>query len=418
MANNQKNSPFESFLARLNKAADIINLEQRFRDILSRPERTIIVSLPVKMDDGSVKVFEGYRVVHSTVMGPSKGGIRYADFVDLDEVKALAGWMSLKCAVVGLPYGGAKGGITLNPKSMSEGELERVTRAYTRQLKDVFGVDSDIPAPDMNTSGREMAWLFHEYSRIKGYTPGVVTGKPLELGGSQGRVPATGWGVVVTGMHALNKLGMDPKKQTVTCAVHGFGNVGSWAAKFFEDEGLKIVAISDHTGGYYNENGVNIHEAVKHLKAHKSLAGFTGGSSITNDGLLTLNVDVLAPCAIENCITLENAKDIKAKVIVEGANGPVAAEADDVLNEKGIFIVPDILANSGGVTVSYFEWVQNRRGHYYSEAEIQTKVYPMLTNAFENVYNAHKKYNCAMRVAAYIVAVERVASGIQLEGTY
>ncbi len=420
MANtSQKLSPFASFMARLTTAAGVLKLEQRYLDILSNPEKINIVSLPVKMDDGSVKVFEGYRVIHSTVMGPSKGGIRYADFVDLDEVKALAAWMTLKCAVVGLPYGGAKGGITLNPKNMSLGELERVTRAYTRSLKDIFGVDTDIPAPDMNTSGREMAWIAHEYARLKGGNfPGVITGKPLELGGSKGRAQATGFGVMLTCMHALKKLGIDPKTQTVTCAVHGFGNVGSWAAKLMEEQGLKIVAIGDHTGGYYNENGLNISEAFDYVTANKSLEGYTGGKAISNGELLTLNVDVLSPSAIENCITLENAKDIKAKIIVEGANGPVAAEADAVLNEKGIFIVPDVLANAGGVTVSYLEWCQNRFGYYYSEDEVLKMAEPMLSNAFERVYEAHKKHNTPMRIAAYIVAVERVSKGIAMQGEY
>lgn len=417
MANQSKPSPFESFMTRLNASAEIIKLEQRYLDILSRPERTFMVSLPVRMDDGSVKVFEGYRVQHSTVMGPSKGGIRYADFVDLDEVKALAGWMTLKCAVVGLPYGGAKGGITVDPTKLSEGELERLTRAYTRALKDVFGVDTDIPAPDMNTGGREMAWITHEYGRLKGgIFPGVITGKPLELGGSQGRTPATGWGVMITCMLALKKLGLDPK--TISCAVHGFGNVGSWGAKFLYEQGLKIVAIGDHTGAYYNADGLDIPAAFAHREAHKSLEGFTGGSKITNEALLELDVDVLAPCAIENCITSDNVNNIKAKVIVEGANGPIAAEADAVINSKGIFVVPDILANAGGVTISYLEWCQNRFGYYYSEKQIFDMAEPMMENAFERVYNSHKKHNCPMRLAAYAVAVERVSGGIRMQGFY
>lgn len=419
MANQSKPSPFESFMARLTASASIIKLEQRYLDILSNPERTFIVSLPVKMDDGSVKVFEGYRVQHSTVMGPSKGGIRYADFVDLDEVKALAGWMTLKCAVVGLPYGGGKGGITVNPKQLSIDELERLTRAYTRAMKDVFGVDTDIPAPDMNTGGREMAWIANEYSRLKGgIFPGVITGKPLELGGSQARTPATGWGVMKTCMLALNKLGMDPKSKTITCAVHGFGNVGSWGAKFLYEQGLKIVAISDHTGAYHNENGLDIPTAFAYRESKGSLEGFTGGKKITNEELLELNVDVLAPCAIENCITSDNVNNIKAKVIVEGANGPIAAEADTVINEKGIFVVPDILANAGGVTISYLEWCQNRFGYYYSEKQVFDMAEPMMENAFERVYNAHKNHNCPMRLAAYVVAVERVSGGIKMQGFY
>lgn len=412
----EKQSPFASLMARFNEAADLINLDQRFRDVLTAPEKVIIVSLPVKLDDGTTRVFEGYRVVHSTVLGPSKGGIRFAPFVDLDEVKALAGWMTFKCALVGLPYGGAKGGITLNPKIRSVDELERITRAYTRALKDVFGEDSDIPAPDMGTSYREMTWIFHEYSRIYGYTPGVVTGKPLHLGGSKGRVPATGWGTMRSAILALEKMKLDPKD--CSCAVHGFGNVGSWAAKLLSDEGLKIVAISDHTGGIYSKDGFDVRNAVEYVKTNGTLEGYAGGTSITNQELLALDVDVLVPAAIENVITENNADTIRAKLIVEGANGPVSSGADAILDEKGILIVPDILANAGGVTVSYFEWVQNRRGHYYSEQEIQDKTNPILTDAFERVYKAHEDYKCSMRIAAYVVAIERLATGIDLEGNF
>ncbi len=412
----ERPSPFASLIARFNEAANIIDLAQRFRDILSAPERVMIVHLPVKLDDGTTRVFEGYRVIHSTVLGPSKGGIRYAPFVDLDEVKALAGWMSFKSALVGLPYGGAKGGITLNPKVRSVDELERITRAYTRALKDVFGEDSDIPAPDMGTSSREMTWIFHEYSRIYGYTPGVVTGKPLGLGGSKGRVPATGWGVMRSSMQAIEKLGWDAN--SCTCAVQGFGNVGSWAAKLLLEQGLKIVAISDNTGGFYNEDGLDIDGAIAHIKEYGHLGKWEGGSHLTNEELLTLDVDVLVPAAIENVITGENAENIQAGMIVEGANGPVSAEADVTLDRKGIFIVPDILANAGGVAVSYLEWVQNRRGHYYSEQEIQVKTNPILSTAFEQVYEAHKTYDCSMRIAAYIVAIKRLAEAIDLEGNF
>ncbi len=415
-ASQSRQSAYESLIARFNQAADLVNLDQRFRDIISVPERVVNVNLPVKLDDGTTRVFEGYRVIHSTVLGPAKGGIRYAPFVDLDEVKALAGWMTLKCSLVGLPYGGAKGGITLNPKIRSTDELERITRAYTRALKDVFGEDSDIPAPDMGTSQREMAWIFHEYSRIYGYTPGVVTGKPLDLGGSKGRIPATGWGVMLSTKLALEKLGWDINQ--TTCAVQGFGNVGSWAAKLLSDEGMKVLAISDNTGGVYNAEGLDVRDAVRYVKANGSLDGFQGGSSITNAELLALDVDVLIPAALENVINQENAHDIQAKLIVEGANGPVSSGADGVLDRKGILIIPDILANAGGVTVSYFEWVQNRRGHYYSEEEIKDKTAPILTTAFESVYKAHHTYNCSMRLAAYIVAIERLANAIDLEGNF
>ena len=412
----QKLSPYASFMARMTEAARIINLDTRFKDIISVPEKVIQVHLPVKLDDGTTRVFEGYRVIHSTVLGPSKGGIRYTPFVDLDEVKALAGWMTLKAALVGLPYGGAKGGITLNPKVRSVDELERITRAYTRALKDVFGEDSDIPAPDMGTSYREMAWIFHEYSRIYGYTPGVVTGKPLHLGGSKGRIPATGWGVMLQTMLGIEKMKWKPKDCSV--AVQGFGNVGTWTARLLQEKGVRIMAISDHTGGYYNENGIDVMHAINYVQEHGTLAGYDEGSYITNDELLKLEVDILIPAAIENVITESNADEIQAKMIVEGANGPVSSNADPILDKKGIFIIPDILANSGGVAVSYLEWVQNRRGHYYPESEVTEKTEPLLVEAFENVYNTHLKYKCSMRIAAYIAAIERVSTGIDLEGNF
>jgi glutamate dehydrogenase (NAD(P)+) len=409
-------SPFDSLLKRFNAAADILKLEDRFRKILSVPEKIVNVSLPVTMDDGTTEVYQGYRVVHSTTMGPAKGGIRYAPFVHLDEVKALAGWMTLKCAVVSLPYGGGKGGIIVDPTKLSDGEKERLTRAYTRALKDVFGVDKDVPAPDMNTGGREMAWIADEYSRYYGWQPGVVTGKPLELGGSQGRVAATGRGVMVTALCALQEMGLDPMK--VTAAFQGFGNVGSWGAKLLAQKGVKVVAISDHTGGYYNAAGLNVLDAFNYCQANKHLAGWTGGTPISNSELLELDVDILAPCALEDQITQENAPNIKAKLIVEGANGPISASADAILESKGIMIVPDILANAGGVTVSYFEWVQNRLGHYWSEADVFHKEDEIMKNAFNNVYATHKKYGCSMRLAAYVVGIQRVATGLRLKGGY
>lgn len=412
-----KQTPYDSFMERFNAAADIVNLDERYRAILGSPEKIIQVSLPVKLDNGKTKVFAGYRVIHSTVLGPSKGGIRYSTHVDQDEVKALASWMTLKCAIVGIPYGGGKGGIAVDPKARSEDELERLTRAYARKLKDIFGTNSDIPAPDMNTSGREMAWIFDEYSRVFGYEPGVVTGKPVELGGSKGRVPATGRGVMTTAMCAIDVLGWNPSD--LTCAVQGFGNVGSWGAKLLAEKGVKIVAISDVSGGYYNPDGLDIEAALKYQSANKrSLAGWTGGAHITNEALLELDVDILAPCALEDQITERNAHNIKAKLIVEGANGPVSASADEMLDSKGILIVPDILANAGGVTVSYFEWVQNRRGHYYTEDEINAKADPLLQNAFVAVHKTSKKHKCSMRLAAYIVGIQRVARGIEMKGYY
>jgi glutamate dehydrogenase/leucine dehydrogenase len=413
----EKLSPYDSLMQRFNEAADIISLDERFRNVIAAPEKLVEVTLPVKLDDGKTKVYRGYRVIHSTVLGPSKGGIRYSTHVDSDEVKALAGWMTLKCAIVGLPYGGAKGGISINPRNRSVEELERLTRAYTRSMKEVFGVNKDIPAPDMNTSGREMAWIFDEYSRIFGYEPGVVTGKPIELGGSQGRVAATGRGVMTTAMCAMEKLGWDPNN--VTVAVQGFGNVGSWAARLLEQKGCTIVAISDVSGAYYNPDGINVEAAIDYsTRNNNSLEGFAGGKIITNEELLELDVNLLAPCALEDQITEKNAANIKAKLIVEGANGPVSANADETLDKNGALIVPDILANAGGVTVSYFEWVQNRRGHYYTEKEINEKADPMLQRAFDEVWQQSKAAGCSMRLAAYIVGIRRVAKGIEMKGFY
>ncbi|MFM2376586.1 MAG: hypothetical protein RLZZ165_1683, partial [Bacteroidota bacterium] len=358
----------------------------------------------------------GSRVINSTVLGPSKGGIRYSEHVDKDEVMALAGWMTLKCSIAGLPYGGAKGGITVNPKNYSEAELERLTRAYTRRLKEVFGVDSDIPAPDMNTGGREMAWILDEYSRYYGWQPGVITGKPIELGGSHGRTAATGRGVMTTAMCAMKELGWDPKK--VTAAVQGFGNVGSYAAMLLNEKGVKILAISDLSGGYYNPNGLDVKDAIAHTSKNGNLKGWAGGSPITNGELLELDVMLLAPCAMENQITQANAANIKAKLIVEGANGPVSADADAILDGKKIMIVPDILANAGGVTVSYLEWVQNRSGYYWTEEEVNAKADPMLERAFAEVLKTHKDYRCSMRLAAYVVGIKRVSAAVKLKGSF
>ena len=413
-----KETPLESLLKRFDEAADRLKLDERVRKIVAVPERIVQVNLPITLDNGKTEVFNAFRVIHSTVLGPSKGGIRYSLDVDQNEVQALAGWMTLKCAVVNLPYGGGKGGITLNPKNYSVKELERLTRAYARAMRDVFGVDKDVPAPDMNTGGREMAWITDEVKRMKGeYEPGVITGTPLDLGGSKGREAATGRGVMTTAMCAFKKLGWDPK--TKTAAVQGFGNVGSFAAKLLEEQGVKILAISDVTGAYYNANGLNAAEAFAYARANgNSLAGYTGGQKITNEELLELNVDLLAPCALQDVITQENAANIKAKLIVEGANGPVAASADAILDQKGILIVPDILANAGGVTISYFEWVQNRLGHYWSEEMVNSYGDPKLVEAFEEVWDASQEYHCSMRIAAYIVGIRRVGKGVALKGNF
>lgn len=410
-------NPFESMMSRFDKAAEIIGLDESSYHVLKSPSKVVMVSLPVTMDSGKVQVFEGYRVVHNANLGPSKGGIRYSMDVNLDEVKALAAWMTWKCAVVGIPYGGGKGGIKCNPREMSKGELERLTRAYTAAMIDVFGPEKDIPAPDMGTGPQEMAWLMDEYSKIKGFSsPAVVTGKPLVLGGSLGRVEATGRGVMVTARSAMNKLGINPVG--ATCAVQGFGNVGSISAKLLASQGLKIVAVSDISGAYYHPEGINVEEAMAYARNHgNSLSGFAA-QPISNQELLTLDVDVLVPAAMEDQITAENASQIKAKLIVEGANGPTSWNADDILNDKGIMVVPDILANAGGVTVSYFEWVQNRLGYYWTEERVNRRADRTMKQAFDAVYAASQEYKVNMRIAAYIVAIKKVAETQKLRGIF
>ncbi|REJ84037.1 MAG: Glu/Leu/Phe/Val dehydrogenase [Bacteroidetes bacterium] len=414
----ESTNPYESMLERFKVAAEKIGLDEETYNILKSPDRQYLVSLPVRMDDGKMKVFEGYRIIHSTGRGPSKGGIRYSMEVNLDEVKALAAWMTWKCAIADIPYGGAKGGITCDPSKMSVGELERLTRAYTVAMRDVIGVDKDIPAPDVSTGPREMAWIVDEYSKLKGeFTPGVVTGKPLDLGGSEGRVEATGRGVFVAAMEAMKKLKMNPKKSTA--AIQGFGNVGSITAKYFEDAGIKVIAISDHTGAWLNPKGINIEKAIEYRNANKgTLQGFKDGKMISNEELLTLNADILAPCALENQIRRHNAANVKAKLIVEGANGPITAGADEVLQEKNIMVIPDILANGGGVTVSYFEWTQNRFGYYYPVEEIHKRADLSMTRAFNNVWKMAQKYKVSMRIAAYMFALEKVAKAVKARGCY
>jgi glutamate dehydrogenase (NAD(P)+) len=412
-------NPLESMMSRFNEAVNILGLDDHFASVLKVPDKAVIVNIPVTMDDGTIQVYEGYRVVHSVHLGPSKGGIRYSMDVHLDEVKALAAWMTWKCAVVNIPYGGAKGGIKCDPRSMSKGELERLTRGYTLAMKDVFGEDKDIPAPDMGTGQQEMAWILDEFSKIRGQNSwGVVTGKPLVLGGSQGRVEATGRGVMVSTRSALAKLGMKPTD--ATCVVQGFGNVGSISAKLISKLGVKIVGISDISGGYYNPEGIDVEEAMAFVakSPSRSLEGFTGGSKVSNSELLTLPCDVLVPAAMEDQITAENAADIKAKLIVEGANGPTTADADPILNAKGVLVVPDILANAGGVTVSYFEWVQNRLGYYWTEERVHRRADRVMKMAFDNVYAAAEKYKVNMRIAAYIVAIDKVASTLKLRGSF
>lgn len=411
-------NPLESMMQRFDKAVELLGISEEMYYILKVPRKQVIVGLPVMMDNGSIKVFEGYRVVHSNILGPSKGGIRFDPAVNLDEVRALAAWMTWKCAVVDIPYGGAKGGIACNPREMSAGEIERLMRAYTLAMLDVFGPDKDIPAPDMGTGPREMAWLMDEFSKSNGMTiNAVVTGKPLVLGGSLGRTEATGRGVTVSAIAAMEKLRINPYR--ATAAVQGFGNVGSFASELLQERGVKVAGISDISGAYYNSNGIDIQAAMKYRDGNKgTLEGFKGAEKIPSEELLFLPVDVLVPAAKEDVITDDNAGSIQAKLIVEGANGPTSASADDIINDKGIMVVPDILANAGGVTVSYFEWVQNRIGYKWTLDRINRRSDRIMKDAFDKVYATSQQYNVSMRIAAYIVAIDKVASTYKFRGGY
>jgi glutamate dehydrogenase (NAD(P)+) len=414
-----KENPFESMMKRFDKAAEILQLERGVYDFLKTPALQVIVSIPIQMDDGRIEVFEGYRVIHNYALGPAKGGIRYAPDVTLDEVKALAAWMTWKCAVMDIPFGGAKGAVKCDPRKLTKVELEKITRRYTANLLDIIGPDKDIPAPDLNTDEQIMAWIMDTYSmHVRRTERAVVTGKPLILGGSPGRREATGRGVMIVTLAAMEKLKLKPKKSTAV--VQGFGNVGSVSAKLLAEKGLKIIAISDITGGYYNKKGIDIEKAIQYVQKNpeRTLEGFDGGEKITNEELLELECDVLIPAAREDQITKNNAPNIKAKLIVEGANGPTTASADPILEEKGILVVPDIVANAGGVTVSYFEWVQDRMGYYWTAEMVNERLERMMLSAFENVYNTAKKYNVSLRLGAYILAVDKVAKTLKIRGIY
>jgi glutamate dehydrogenase (NAD(P)+) len=413
---NEEN-PFEAMMSRFDRAAELLDLEPGIYKVLRSAEKEITVSIPVMMDNGEVEVFTGLRVLHNTSRGPAKGGIRFDLNVNLDEVKALAAWMTWKCAVVNIPFGGAKGGVICDPLNMSVGELERVTRRYTAAIISTLGPDSDVPAPDVNTNERVMAWLMDTYSMHVGHTVNAVTtGKPVEMGGSLGRREATGRGVVIAAMQALEHLKMEAKGATV--AVQGFGNVGSISAQLFVAEGAKVVAISDRTGGWYNAKGIDIDDAIAHAKKHRSLEGYGKGEAITNEQLLELDVDVLIPAALENVITTKNVNKVRAKIICEGANGPTTAKADAILDEKGVFVIPDILANAGGVTVSYFEWVQNRGGYYWTEDTVNERLGTIMVNSFRDVLKLSQQHKVNMRTAAYMVAISRVSTVHRLRGIY
>lgn len=413
-----KESPFESMMERFRFAAEILKLDEGMFQYLASPVKQVIVSVPVVMDSGKIEVFEGYRVIHDNVLGPSKGGVRYSPDVNINEVKALAAWMTWKCAVVNVPFGGAKGGVRCNPSELSNSELERLTRRYTANLLDVFGPDKDIPAPDMNTNEQVMAWIMDTFSmNSKKTETAVVTGKPIILGGSQGRKEATGRGVVTVTLAALSKMGLMPNK--VTVAVQGFGNVGSVSAQLMYEQGARIIAISDINGGYYNKDGIDIPHAINYMENNnRTLLGYPDVEQISNEELLEVECDVLIPAAKEDQISRHNAGNIKAKIIAEGANGPVTANADAILQENGILVIPDILANAGGVTVSYFEWVQDRQGYFWTEERVNRRLNRMMRNAFENVYNVSNEYKITMRQAAYVYAINRVATTLKTRGIY
>jgi glutamate dehydrogenase (NAD(P)+) len=412
-----EDNPFEAMMSRFDRAAELLDLEPGLYKILRHPEKVITVSVPVLMDNGEVEVFTGHRVLYNSARGPGKGGIRFDTQVSLDEVTALAAWMAWKCAVVNLPFGGAKGGVVCDPSTMSAGELERLTRRYTQGIISALGPDRDVPAPDVNTNERVMAWVMDEYSIHVGHTTtAVVTGKPVEMGGSLGRREATGRGCMLVAKEALSHLGMPVEGATV--AVQGFGNVGSVAARLLMREGCTVVAISDRFGGVHDPKGIDIDAAIEWVKEHGTLHGFPVGTPCTNEELLTLPVDVLLPAALENVITTKNARSVQAKIICEGANGPTSAAADRILDERGIFVVPDILANAGGVTVSYFEWVQNRAAYFWSEEVVNDRLAEIMVKCFHDVLRLSTEHGVNMRTAAYMLAISRVAAVHRLRGNF
>ena len=398
-------------------AAERLDLDPGLRAVLREPRRELTVHFPVHMDDGTVKVFTGYRVQHNLGRGPAKGGIRYHQDVTLDEVRALAMWMTWKCAVVGIPYGGGKGGVTVDPKKLSKKELEGLSRRYFTEISVLIGPERDIPAPDVNTTPQIMAWFMDTYSMHVGYTvPGVVTGKPISLGGSEGRNEATARGCVFTVVDAAAHLGMDLAKATV--AVQGFGNAGYIAAKLMSEEGSKVIAVSDTGGAIHSQSGLDVDKVLAWKKEHRTVVGFPGSTTITNGELLELPCDVLIPAAYENQITVQNAANVKAKIVAEAANGPTTPEADKILASKGVFMIPDILANAGGVTVSYFEWVQDLNRDHWSEAVVNAKLKEIMDRSFAEVLAMAKLEDVDMRTAAYLVAVKRVADTTALRGLY
>lgn len=415
---NEKINPFEVALKQLEEAAKILSLDKGMLDILANPKRVLTVSLPVKMDDGSIKVFTGFRSQHNDARGPYKGGIRYHPDVTIEEVKALSMWMTWKCAIADIPYGGGKGGIICNPKSMSDNELERLTRRFAYMIADIIGPRTDIPAPDVYTGGKEMSWIMDTYSALKGNygQPEVITGKPISVGGSLGRNEATGRGLAFTVREAAKKLNINMKEATIV--VQGFGNAGQFSSKLVEEQGAKLIAVSDSQGSVVNDSGINVDNLIKHKKGTGSVVDFEGCRTISNEELLETECTILIPAALENQITGKNASKIRAKIVAEAANGPTTPEADEILYNNKVLTIPDVLANGGGVTVSYFEWLQNLRRDYWTEEEVNNRLEKNITKSFHDVYETHDKYNVDMRKAATILAIKRVAEATKIRGIW
>jgi glutamate dehydrogenase (NAD(P)+) len=410
-------NPFEAMMSRFDYAAQRLSLDPGLYKVLRAPEKQIIVSVPVVRDNGEVDVYTGYRVLYNTSRGPAKGGIRFDTAVTLDEVKALAAWMTWKCAVVNIPFGGSKGGVSCDPFQLSNSELERITRRYTSAIIDTLGPDSDVPAPDVNTNERVMAWIMDTYSMHKRHTvTAVVTGKPVEMGGSLGRREATGRGCMLVTREALKRLRMPIEGTRVV--VQGFGNVGSVAAQLMENLGMRVVAVSDKSGGIYHPDGLKIRDVLQHTRQRRFLSDYKEADHISNQDLFTLDCDVLVPAAMENVITSHNAASIKARIICEGANGPTTANADKILEQNGVYVIPDILANAGGVTVSYFEWVQDRGGYFWDEDTVNQRLERIMVESFEQVAGMAGRHGINLRIGAYMLAIERVAAVHRLRGMY
>ena len=416
-ASHLRENPFEIARAQLRGVGDAFGIDDNLIGVLSQTKKAVEVSIPTQMDDGTTRVFTGYRVTHNIARGPSKGGIRYHPWVTLDEVKALAMWMTWKCALSGIPFGGAKGGVIVDPKSLSRRELERMTRRYTSEIINEIGPEKDIPAPDVGTDSRVMAWIFDTYSMNKGHSVlGVVTGKPLNLGGSLGRLEATARGAHYCLREAVQKQGRSLEGMRVV--VQGFGNVGSYLAKFMAEDGARVVGLSDSGGGIHNSNGIDVDLALAHKQETGALQGLKDTESLSNDDLLLLDCDVLAPCALEQVITADNADRIKAKVVVEGANGPTTPAADEILDERGVMVLPDVLANAGGVVVSYFEWVQGLQEYFWKEDEVNARLNDITSKAFHETWATYEAKSTTMRIAAYGLAVQRVSEATMTRGLY